>query len=797
MHSSNSSTCSNLFFLLGADFVKNNGPFLSSRIDNVDKEIIEINAKLGTSDTFPSDPDFGYEMRIQDIESELNSLRDLLSANGIDDERYQYVDSNTAEGRKAGNGSSSYNDYDEYNGIYNNKSNRSGNNSADRRDKHTEYTDYEEYYNPLRSNDKGKSNNNNDKSSSSSNINIRRFSSSAAGDFVGSFANDSETSVNKPYVGARTAANPSAGCSNMAKKSSDKAAMNSAKCGVQTSYFGASNDASDVKGGTMRAGTTSSNPLSSGAVSTLVSASASASANASRRSSASAGTPTRDSLTPRSQSINNLIAKFSSGTSPPRSTGNSFIGELINNVHSDIYPYPSPMLEDGHMSSEEDNSHPHTTCNLNRSGLGRLRGREAGSNSTDIRGFESFHVDGEVEDSEDEVVTNKRRGSDAYIGKKISAPVPVPSVTKSNARDVRDDPEVDFDYSHIHDKDPFDSIPNARRVSVGSRTSTSGKYSDERDFQGDKTARDEEEAFRNKIFDENEGDFDSAFTETNPMKRKTVKSTAVARVFTNPTKKIVLKSSVMSVVANAKKTIPNFPTGKTDSADSIPDISESDEIRFSPFTVIDERDSPGEKSLNSVYMAADGNSPVSDFEKMSEHNDRFLTLSRCDSIPLPKPTMYSMMDAFSPNMPQVKEHVRSSKDDVDSSTKKSLDGGMQEDDSFDFANIYSDSPSIIHEGSSSGSGKYTAFMSNPIRSADSDAGNISIIKPIRINDSDIKKALSSSTMSSDSNTNANAKYTAFVTGPSNGKSRSQNQSAGSDAKHTVAPANAFEPLDVK
>ena len=775
--------------MLGADFAKNNGPFLSSRIDNVDKEIIEINAKFGTSNTFSSDS--GYELRIQDIEAELSSLRDLLSANGIDDENYQYADSRTAEGNKAGNASSSYNDYDEYNGIYNNKSNRSGNNSADR---HTEYTDYEEYYNPLRSNGKGKSNNNNDKNSSGSNINIRRFSSSAAGDFVGSFANDSESSVNKPYVGARTAANPSAGGINIAKKSSDKAAMNSVKYGGQTSHFGASNDTSDVRGGSTRAGTTASNPLSPGVVSTLVSASASASANASRRSSASAGTPTRDSLTPRSQSINNLIAKFSSGTSPPRSTGNSFIGELINNVHSDIYPYPSPMREDGHMSSEEDNSHPHTTCNLNRSGLGSLRGREAGSNSTDIRGFESFHVDGEVEDSEDDV-TNKRRGSDNYIGKKTPAPVPVSAVTMSSAREVKDDPEVDFDYSHIHDKDPFDSIPNARRVSVGSRTSTSGKYSDERDFPADKTARDEEEAFRNKIFDENEGDFDSAFTETNPMKRKTVKNTAVARVFTNPTKKIVLKSSIMSVVANTKKTIPNFLTEKTDSADSIPDISESDEIRFSPFTVIDERDSPGEKSLNSVYMAADGNSPVSDFEKMSEHNDRFLTLSRCDSIPLPKPTMYSMMDAFSPNMPQVKEHLRSSTDDVDSSTKKSQDGRVQEDDSFDFANVYSDSPSIIHEGSGSGSGsgKYAAFMSNPIRSADSDAGNISIIKPIRINDSDIKKALSSSTMSSDSN----AKYTAFVTAPSKGQSKSQSQSASSDAKPMKSPANALKPLDVE
>jgi hypothetical protein len=193
------------------------------------------------------------------------------------------------------------------------------------------------------------------------------------------------------------------------------------------------------------------------------------------------------------------------------------------------------MREEG-QSSEEDNSHPHTTCNLNRSGLGSLRGREAGSNSTDIRGFESFRVDGEVEDSEDDV-SSKRRTSDGYIGKRIPAPASV--VATSNAKEVREDPEVDFDYSHIHDKDPFDSIHNTKRTSLGSRTSTSGKHSDESNMLGDKASRDEE-AFRNKIFDQNEGDFDSAFTETNPMKRKTVKNAAVTRVIMNPSKKIIL-----------------------------------------------------------------------------------------------------------------------------------------------------------------------------------------------------------------------------------------------------------------
>lgn len=425
------------------------------------------------------------------------------------------------------------------------------------------------------------------------------------------------------------------------------------------------------------------------------------------------------------------------------------------------------MREEG-QSSEEDNSHPHTTCNLNRSGLGSLRGREAGSNSTDIRGFESFRVDGEVEDSEDDV-SSKRRTSDGYIGKRIPAPASV--VATSNAKEVREDPEVDFDYSHIHDKDPFDSIPNTKRTSLGSRTSTSGKHSDESNMLGDKASRDEE-AFRNKIFDQNEGDFDSAFTETNPMKRKTVKNAAVTRVIMNPSKKIILKSSVMSIVANTKKPVPPYLSEKTDSADSIPDISENDDVRLSPFTVIDERDSPGEKSLNSVYTAGDGNSPVSDFEKTSELNDRFL--SRCDSIPLPRPLLYSTMDAFSPDISQVREHLRSSAEGeyngspakiMESRTKKPI-GGLKkvEEESADYVHTYDDSENANVSG-----GKYAAFITNPLRSATSDAGNISIIKSVKVNESDIKKALSSSTMSIDSN----SKYASFVSAPSKGTDSSE------------------------
>ena len=727
----------------------------------MDKQITEINAKFGSNNTYSSDP--GYEMRMKHIESELSSLQEYLSNNGMGEKRDLSVDverlysDNRSNSKYRSSDASTYNDYDAYNGIFSNDSNKGrsyGDSSAGRGGMQSEYNDYEEYHNPLLS-----SRSVNNKSSSSSNINIRRFS--APGDFTCS-AGDSEKSITKPYVGARTAANPAdIGGRNVAKKSTDKAGV---KLGMQstrpaTTAAGAAAGASK-SGGSILSFT---NPLSPVMRSTLVTASA----NASRRSSGSAGSPSRDSPT-RSESINNLIAKFSSGSTPPRSMSNSFIGELINNVHSDIYPYPSPMREEG-QSSEEDNSHPHTTCNLNRSGLGSLRGREAGSNSTDIRGFESFRVDGEVEDSEDDV-SSKRRTSDGYIGKRI--PVPASVV----AKEVKEDPEVDFDYSHIHDKDPFDSIPNTKRTSLGSRTSTSGKHSDENNMLGDKASRDEE-AFRNKIFDQNEGDFDSAFTETNPMKRKTVKNAAVTRVIMNPSKKIILKSSVMSVVANTKKPVPPYLSEKTDSADSIPDISENDDVRLSPFTVIDERDSPGEKSLNSVYTAGDGNSPVSDFEKTSELNDRFL--SRCDSIPLPRPLLYSTMDAFSPDISQVREHLRSSAEGeyhgspakiMESRTKRP-NGGLKrvEEESADYERTYADNANTDESG-----GKYAAFISNPLRRANSDAGNISVIKPVKVNESDIKKALSSSTMSSDSNT----KYASFVSAPSKGTDSSE--------QHTIA-----------
>jgi hypothetical protein len=703
-------------------------------------------------------------MRMKHIESELSSLQEYLSNNGMGEKRDLSVDverrfnDNRSNSKYRTSDASTYNDYDAYNGIYSNDSNKGrsyGDSTGGRGGMHSEYNDYEEYHNPLLS-----SRSVNNKSSSGSNINIRRFS--APGDFTCS-AGDSEKSINKPYVGARTAANPSdIGGRNFAKKSTDKAAV---KQGVQSTRPATATAAGASKSdGSILSFT---NPLSPVMRSTLVTASA----NASRRSSGSAGSPSRDSPT-RSESINNLIAKFSSGSTPPRSMSNSFIGELINNVHSDIYPYPSPMREEG-QSSEEDNSNPHTTCNLNSSGLGSLRGREAGSNSTDIRGFESFRVDGEVEDSEDDV-SSKRRTSDGYIGKRI--PVPASVVTTGHTKEVKEDPEVDFDYSHIHDKDPFDSIPNTKRTSLGSRTSTSGKHSDENNMLGDKASRDEE-AFRNKIFDQNEGDFDSAFTETNPMKRKTVKNAAVTRVIMNPSKKIILKSSVMSVVANTKKPVPPYLSEKTDSADSIPDISENDDVRLSPFTVIDERDSPGEKSLNSVYTAGDGNSPVSDFEKTSELNDRFL--SRCDSIPLPRPLLYSTMDAFSPDISQVRKHLGSSAEGeyqgspakiLESRTKK-LNGGLKkvEEESADHVHTHADNANTNESG-----GKYAAFITNPLRSSEIDAGNISIIKPVKIDESDIKKALSSSTMSGDSNT----KYASFVSAPSKGTDSSE--------QHTIA-----------
>ena len=701
------------------------------------------------------------------IESELSSLQEYLSNNGIGERHDLSVDverrynDNRSNSKYRSSDASTYNDYDAYNGIYSNDSNKGrsyGDSSGGRGGMHSEYNDYEEYHNPLLS-----SRSVNNKSSSGSNINIRRFS--APGDFTCS-AGDSEKSINKPYVGARTAANPAdIGGRNVAKKSTDKAGVKQGMQSTRPAGAGAAAGARKSDGSIL----SFTNPLSPVMRSTLVTASA----NASRRSSGSAGSPSRDSPT-RSESINNLIAKFSSGSTPPRSMSNSFIGELINNVHSDIYPYPSPMREEG-QSSEEDNSHPHTTCNLNRSGLGSLRGREAGSNSTDIRGFESFRVDGEVEDSEDDV-SSKRRTSDGYTGKRTAAPAPVPVMTTSNTKEVKEDPEVDFDYSHIHDKDPFDSIPNTKRTSLGSRTSTSGKHSDENNMLGDKASRDEE-AFRNKIFDQNEGDFDSAFTETNPMKRKTVKNTAVNRVIMNPSKKIVLKSSVMSVVANTKKPVPPYLSEKTDSADSIPDISENDDVRLSPFTVIDERDSPGEKSLNSVYTAGDGNSPVSDFEKTSELNDRFL--SRCDSIPLPRPLLYSTMDAFSPDISQVREHLRSSAEGeyhggpakIMESRIKKPNGGLKkvEEEPADYLHTYADTANANESG-----GKYAAFITNPLRRADSDAGNTSIIKPVKVNESDIKKALSCSTMSSDSNT----KYASFVSAPSKGTDSSE--------QHTIA-----------
>lgn len=749
-----------LFHLPGADFAKSNGPFLSTRIDNVDKQIMEINAKFGSNNTYSSDP--GYEMRMKHIESELSSLQEYLSNNGMGGKHDLSVDverrsnDNRSNSNYRSSDASTYNDYDAYNGIYSNDSNKGrsyGDSSGGRGGMQSEYNDYEEYHNPLLS-----SRSVNNKSSGGSNINIRRFS--APGDFVCS-GRDSEKSINKPYVGARTAANPSdIGGRNVAKKSTNKAGVKQGVLSTRPAGAGAGARKRDVSILSF------TNPLSP-VRSTLVTASA----NASRRSSGSAGSPSRDSPT-RSESINNLIAKFSSGSTPPRSMSNSFIGELINNVHSDIYPYPSLMREEG-QSSEEDSSRPHTTCNLNRSGLGSLRVREAGSNSTDIRGFESFRVDGEVEDSEDEV-SSKRRTSDGYIGKRI--PATVPEVATSNTKEVKEDSEVDFDYSHIHDKDPFDSIPNTKRTSLGSRSSTSGKHSDENNMLGDKASRDEE-AFRNKIFDQNEGDFDCAFTETNPMKRKTVKNAAVTRVIMNPSKKIILKSSVMSVMANTKKPVPPYLSEKTDSADSIPDISENDDVRLSPFTVIDERDSPGEKSLNSVYTAGDGNSPISDFEKTSEQNDRFL--SRCDSIPLPRPLLYSTMDAFSPDISQVREHLRSSAEGeyhgspariMESRTKKP-NGGLKkvEEQSADYVHTYADNANTNESG-----GNYAAFVTNPLRRANSDAGNIPIIKPVRINESDIKKALSSSTMSSDSNT----KYASFVSAPSKGTDSSE--------QHTIA-----------
>jgi hypothetical protein len=312
------------------------------------------------------------------------------------------------------------------------------------------------------------------------------------------------------------------------------------------------------------------------------------------------------SLTPRSRSsINSLIAKFSSPPTPNRSRGNSFIGELIHNVHSDIYPDPSrsgsvssPFQdEDDEAGSEEDGRHPHASRSKSKNKVAMPVVQNA-QNSTD----------------------------DSYLGgKKIPVPIPTTGVNdtilvpKMKEKDLEHDSSY-FEYSHLNEGSGLKRSMSTRLL--GSDEKISGK---------ELTEREEEEAFRNKILEANIDDAHSAFFESNPMTRRVVKSNAtVPRVFTNPSKKIVLKTSV---VLNAKKPNTFALPEKTDSIDSIPDICGNDELhtpRVSPFTVIDDRRSPC-RSVGSVCTVVDGSSPVSDIERIGDFQGKDLFNTKHES----------------------------------------------------------------------------------------------------------------------------------------------------------------------
>jgi hypothetical protein len=313
------------------------------------------------------------------------------------------------------------------------------------------------------------------------------------------------------------------------------------------------------------------------------------------------------SLTPRSRSsINNLIAKFSSPPTPNRSRGNSFIGELIHNVHSDIYPDPSRSAsvsspfqdEDEGAGSEEDDRHPHATRSKSK-GKVVIPAVLITQNSTD----------------------------DGYLGgKKVPALFPstgvndkIPIPKMKEVLDLEHDSSY-FEYSHLNEGSGLKRSMSTKLL--GNEEKMSGK---------ELTEREEEEAFRNKILEANMDDAHSAFFESNPMTRRIVKNnTTVPRVFTNPSKKIVLKTSV---VLNAKRPNTFALPEKTDSIDSIPDICGNDELhtpRVSPFTVIDDRRSPC-RSVGSVCTVVDGNSPVSDIERIGDFEGKDLFNTKHES----------------------------------------------------------------------------------------------------------------------------------------------------------------------
>ena len=354
-----------------------------------------------------------------------------------------------------------------------------------------------------------------------------------------------------------------------------------------------------------------------------------------RCSSPTQGTPaSREVLTPRGSSINDLIAKFSNPPTPTRSRGSSFIGEMISNVHSDIYPSPvhpsqSPFLTDletdmGAGMSEEDDRHPRTSNGFKKSpfiGGGAGAGREV----IEVQAFEGCDLDADERD----MMNMRRAGSQMYRGKKVPASSVLPSASSASTTAVtvaRLTPTLSpmstsktdldpipaqrdsdyFEYSHIHHKSSSDSV---RRDLSGSKLS--GKGSADRLSNKERAEMDEEEAFRNKIFEATTHDAHSAFSETNPMMRKSVKSAAVPRVFTNPTKKVVLKTSVVGTIKknNAFIALPE----KTDSADSIPDGNESSPD--SPSTILDVGipTSPWRRSADtSVCTQVDCKSPTPD-----------------------------------------------------------------------------------------------------------------------------------------------------------------------------------------